>query len=378
VIHRPDKILLISFVSKQVEELRSKIEELFSEISKALDVIDLEFKKNKLEELKKLMTASDFWDDQDRAKSISLQVSVLEDQISSWENLFKEVKELSDMSSDKQAEELFKDLEIKYNNLSDIFSDLSEQLYLQGKYDHLPAIITINAGAGGVDAQDWAQMIERMYLRLAEKNNWTVTHLSRSLGTEAGIKSSTFKVSGLYAYGYLKNEAGVHRLVRLSPYDADHARHTSFAMLEVLPEVDKPDMDIKEEDLKVDTFRASGHGGQSVNTTDSAVRITHLPTGISAACQNERSQLQNRRQALSYLYAKLQKYYEAEKEEEKKILKGEYTEAAWGNQIRSYVIHPYKMVKDHRTNFEVKDPNKVLDGDLMPFIKANLEKNVVS
>jgi len=361
-----------------VEELRSKIEELFSEISKALDVIDLEFKKNKLEELKKLMTASDFWDDQDRAKSISLQVSVLEDQISSWENLFKEVKELSDMSSDKQAEELFKDLEIKYNNLSDIFSDLSEQLYLQGKYDHLPAIITINAGAGGVDAQDWAQMIERMYLRLAEKNNWTVTHLSRSLGTEAGIKSSTFKVSGLYAYGYLKNEAGVHRLVRLSPYDADHARHTSFAMLEVLPEVDKPDMDIKEEDLKVDTFRASGHGGQSVNTTDSAVRITHLPTGISAACQNERSQLQNRRQALSYLYAKLQKYYEAEKEEEKKILKGEYTEAAWGNQIRSYVIHPYKMVKDHRTNFEVKDPNKVLDGDLMPFIKANLEKNVVS
>ena len=378
MIHRPDKILLISFVSKQVEELRSKIEELFSEISKALDVIDLEFKKNKLEELKKLMTASDFWDDQDRAKSISLQVSVLEDQISSWENLFKEVKELSDMSSDKQAEELFKDLEIKYNNLSDIFSDLSEQLYLQGKYDHLPAIITINAGAGGVDAQDWAQMIERMYLRLAEKNNWTVTHLSRSLGTEAGIKSSTFKVSGLYAYGYLKNEAGVHRLVRLSPYDADHARHTSFAMLEVLPEVDKPDMDIKEEDLKVDTFRASGHGGQSVNTTDSAVRITHLPTGISAACQNERSQLQNRRQALSYLYAKLQKYYEAEKEEEKKILKGEYTEAAWGNQIRSYVIHPYKMVKDHRTNFEVKDPNKVLDGDLMPFIKANLEKNVVS
>lgn len=361
-----------------MEELRSKIEELFSEISKALDVIDLEFKKNKLEELKKLMTASDFWDDQDRAKSISLQVSVLEDQISSWENLFKEVKELSDMSSDKQAEELFKDLEIKYNNLSDIFSDLSEQLYLQGKYDHLPAIITINAGAGGVDAQDWAQMIERMYLRLAEKNNWTVTHLSRSLGTEAGIKSSTFKVSGLYAYGYLKNEAGVHRLVRLSPYDADHARHTSFAMLEVLPEVDKPDMDIKEEDLKVDTFRASGHGGQSVNTTDSAVRITHLPTGISAACQNERSQLQNRRQALSYLYAKLQKYYEAEKEEEKKILKGEYTEAAWGNQIRSYVIHPYKMVKDHRTNFEVKDPNKVLDGDLMPFIKANLEKNVVS
>jgi len=181
----------------------------------------------------------------------------------------------------------------------------------------------------------------------------------------------------LHVYGYLKNEAGVHRLVRLSPFDADHARHTSFAMLEVLPEVIRPDIDIKDEDLRIDTFRASGRGGQSVNTTDSAVRITHIPTGLVTSCQNERSQLQNKRQALTYLYGKLQKYHEAERAEEKKLLKGEYTEAAWGNQIRSYVIHPYKMVKDHRTNYQSKDPDKVFNGDLMSFIKANLEKNVV-
>jgi peptide chain release factor 2 len=360
-----------------MEELRTKIKELLSEISKALEILDLDNKKNKLLELKSEMSFPDFWNDQDRARQISSQASHLEERINSWQDINQQASELNDLSQDKQAEDLIKDIADKYKFINNKLQELSQELYLQGKYDDLAAIVTINAGAGGVDAQDWAQMIERMYLRLAEQNNWTVNHLSRSQGSEAGIKSATFKISGLHAYGYLKNEAGVHRLVRLSPYDADHARHTSFAMLEVLPEIIKPDMDIKDEDLRIDTFRASGRGGQSVNTTDSAVRITHLPTGLVASCQNERSQLQNRKQALSYLYGKLQKYYEVEKEEEKKILKGEYTEAAWGNQIRSYVIHPYKMVKDHRTNFESKDPDKVLDGDLMPFIKANLEKNIV-
>lgn len=361
-----------------MEELRVKIKKLYTEILKTLEVLDLTNKENKVAELKQVMLKADFWNDQDRAKIVSLEASLLAGQIDTWRALVQEITELSDLSKDKQAEEILVDLEIKYENLYDQFKDLSKQLYLQGKYDQSPAIITINAGAGGVDAQDWAQMLERMYLRLAEKNNWTVNYLSRSMGAEAGIKSVTFKVSGLYAYGYLKNEAGVHRLVRLSPYDSDHGRHTSFAMLEVLPELEQTDMAIRDEDLKIDTFRSSGHGGQSVNTTDSAVRITHLPTGISTSCQNERSQLQNKKQALSHLYGKLQKYYEAEREEEKKLLKGEYTEAAWGNQIRSYVIHPYKMVKDHRTNFQSNDPDKVLDGDLMPFIRANLEKNVVT
>jgi peptide chain release factor 2 len=361
-----------------VEELRTKIKELYSEIFKALEILDLDNKKNKVVDLKQEMIKPDFWHDQDRAKILSLEASVLGEQIDTWQALAKDITELSDLSQDKQADELLAYLESKYQNLYSQFKDLSQQLYLQGKHDHLPAIITINAGAGGVDAQDWAQMLERMYLRLAEKNNWLINYLSRSIGAEAGIKSVTFKVSGLYAYGYMKNEAGVHRLVRLSPYDSDHGRHTSFAMLEVLPELEQTDMEIKDEDLKIDTFRSSGNGGQSVNTTDSAVRITHLPTGISASCQNERSQLQNKKQAIAYLYGKLQKYYEAEREEEKKLLKGEYTEAAWGNQIRSYVVHPYKMVKDHRTSFQSKDPDRILDGDLMPFIRANLEKNVVA
>lgn len=360
-----------------MEELRGKIKDLYDKISKALEILRLDDQKNKLAELSRAMSADNFWQDQDRAKNISWECSVLEDRINAWQNIAKEITQLKDLAEDSQAEQLLRDLKDKYQVLGGQFNDLSSQLYLQGKYDNLSAIISISAGAGGVDAQDWAQILERMYLRFIEDNKWRVNFLSRSLGSEAGIKSSVFEVKGSPAYGYLKNEAGVHRLVRLSPFDADHGRHTSFAMVEVLPEVNKPDIDISDSDLKIDTFRSSGHGGQSVNTTDSAVRITHLPTGVSASCQNERSQMQNKRQALAYLYAKLQKYYEAEKEEEKRALKGEYTEAAWGNQIRSYVIHPYKMVKDHRTDLQSQDPEAVLDGDLMPFIKANLEKNVV-
>ena len=236
-------------------------------------------------------------------------------------------------------------------------------------------MISIKAGAGGIDAQDWASMLERMYLKFAEHNNYTINYLARSSGSEAGIKSTTFKVSGEYAYGYLKNEKGVHRLVRISPFDSDKARHTSFAMVEALPELKEVAIEIKEEDLKIDTFRASGHGGQSVNTTDSAVRITHLPTKLIAICQNERSQLQNKLQALSYLKSKLQLYYETELEEEKKALLGEHTTAAWGNQIRSYILQPYKLVKDHRTNYESNNVEDILNGNIMELIKKQLEKS---
>ncbi|MBU1203372.1 peptide chain release factor 2 [Patescibacteria group bacterium] len=359
-----------------MEELRQKIEELKIKIDKALSILSLDKKKKDLEELKIYMSAPDFWSDQDRARNISTKASFLENSIHDWQELSQAVDSLMSLVKDKDAASLIKDISSGFDDLEKKYIDLSDELYLSGKYDNFPAILTINAGAGGVDAQDWAAMLERMYFRLAEQKDWKTNILFRSAGAEAGVKSVTFKIDGPQTYGYIKNEAGVHRLVRLSPYDADHARHTSFAMVEVLPELSEVDFIINEDDLKIDTFRASGHGGQSVNKSDSAVRITHLPTGIVVSCQNERSQMQNKKQAMSHLRSKLQKYFEAEKDEEKKSLKGEYTEAAWGNQIRSYVLHPYKMVKDHRTGFESTDPDKVLDGDLMPFIKAKLESDV--
>lgn len=351
-----------------MDELKKQISSLADKIDQAITDLSLTNKEKRLQELKELMSAPDFWQDQTKAKTISSEYNNLETTINNWRNLEKNIIELKNLLADDQATGLQTDINNKLTEIEKIYQGLQTELWLQGKYDNLPAIITIQSGAGGDDAQDWSAMLERMYLRLAENNGWQVKHLSRSPGAAAGIKSSTFKITGAYAYGYLQTEAGVHRLVRLSPFDADHARHTSFAMVEILPELTKTEININPADLKIDTFRASGHGGQSVNTTDSAVRITHLPTGLIAICQNERSQLQNKNQAMAYLYSKLQKYQTAVKEEEKRALKGEYTEAAWGNQIRSYVLHPYKMVKDHRTNFEVKDPDRVLGGGLDDFI----------
>ena len=360
-----------------MEELQNKIKDLANKIKSAIADLDINSKQQVLQDLKEQMSAPSFWNDQETAKSVSTKASNLQEQVDDWLGLENQIKDLQDLLADKQAEDLLADINKNFVDIETKYNNLSQTLFWQGKYDDSPAIMTINAGAGGVDAQDWAQMLERMYLRFAEQKNWTTKVLSRSAGSEAGLKSVTIKISGSLAYGHLKHEKGVHRLVRLSPYDADHARHTSFAMVEILPEIIETDIIIKDEDLKIDTFRASGHGGQSVNTTDSAVRITHLPTGLVAICQNERSQLQNKRQAMTYLQSKLQQYHEAEQEDEKKALKGEYTTAAWGNQIRSYVLHPYKMIKDHRNNFEVKDPDKILDGDLMPFIQARLEQTIM-
>ncbi|MBP9802275.1 peptide chain release factor 2 [Patescibacteria group bacterium] len=359
-----------------MEELKDHLKDLQKKIETAIQVLDLPNKELALQALKKQMEQEDFWQDQSLARQISTQHSNLETKINDWRFLEKNLADLQFLLTDSQAEDLDVEIRQQLAMIEQKYQDLSLALFLQDKYDAVAAILTVNAGAGGDDAQDWAEILERMYLRFVESQNWQVTILSRSVGSEAGIKSVTMRIAGDYAYGYLKVEAGVHRLVRLSPYDSDHARHTSFAMCEVLPELTEVTFVIKEEDLKIDTYRSSGNGGQSVNTTDSAVRITHLPTGLVAACQNERSQLQNKNQAMLYLQSKLQRYYEAEKEEEKKALKGEYTQAAWGNQIRSYVLHPYKMVKDHRTDFETADTDKVLNGDLMPFIKARLEQLV--
>jgi peptide chain release factor 2 len=247
---------------------------------------------------------------------------------------------------------------------------------LSGKYDHDSAILAIHAGAGGTDSQDWAAMLERMYLRWAEQQGYPAEILDITEGEEAGIKSVTISVDGEYAFGYLRSEKGVHRLVRLSPFDAAHRRHTSFALVEVLPQVamDDAEIEIDPGDIKLDVFRSSGAGGQNVQKNATAVRITHLPTGIVVTCQNERSQTQNREFAMRILRARLLELRQAEKEEERAVLRGEYTKAEWGSQIRSYVLHPYQMVKDHRTDHETGNTQAVLDGALNEFMEAYLRQ----
>lgn len=278
--------------------------------------------------------------------------------------------------AEEQDASLAPELEEHYAALLTRFEQFEFLALLSEPYDEYNAILALHAGAGGVDAQDWTEMLLRMYLRFIEQQGWNARILDESRGESAGVKSVTIHVQGRYAYGYLKAEAGVHRLVRISPFDAEQMRHTSFALCEVLPEFAELDAEIPidEKDLRIDTFMSSGHGGQSVNTTYSAVRIVHIPTGITVTCQNERSQKQNKETALKILRAKLHQIELKKQHEEKAKLRGEFHEAAWGNQIRSYVVHPYKQVKDHRTKFESKDPDTVLNGDLMPFIEAELKR----
>jgi peptide chain release factor 2 len=275
-------------------------------------------------------------------------------------------KKEDDKSLESELQDKLQELTARYNRME--FTVL-----FSGKYDEAGAIISIHAGTGGVDAQDWAEMLERMYLRFAEKMNWSVEMLDRNTGTEAGIKNNLFRVDGRWAYGYLKSEAGVHRLVRISPFDAEAMRQTSFALVEVIPELpEAADIVIKDEDLQFDFFRSSGPGGQNVNKTSSAVRLTHKPTGLTVTAQTERSQHQNRERALKILKAKLVALAAAEQLSEVKNIKGKAPKAEWGKQIRSYVLEPYQLVKDHRTNWETSDVKAVLDGELQPFIEAYL------
>lgn len=285
-----------------------------------------------------------------------------------------EFLELANMieESDLEMDEMQK----KISGLESEIEKLEFKILLGGEYDRNDVIMAIHSGAGGVDAQDWTEMLLRMYLRWAEKNNFRTKILDESRGQEAGIKSVTVEITGPYAFGYLKSEAGVHRLVRLSPFNSDNLRQTSFALVEILPVIEElAEVKIDPQDLRIDVYRSSGAGGQSVNTTDSAVRITHIPTGIVVTCQNERSQLQNKEQAMKIMRAKLHQKYLEEQEKEKQKLRGELTSAEWGSQIRSYVIHPYKMVKDHRTKHETADAEGVLEGNLTPFMEAYL-KNI--
>jgi peptide chain release factor 2 len=306
------------------------------------------------------------------------KLSQLSGEITNWRDLNEQLESTSELSTlvDDDDAAMLAELSEEATRLTKLVDEREISLMLSGPYDAQPAFLQVQAGAGGVDSQDWAQMLERMYIRWADQQGWKTSIIDQMDGEEAGIKSATIELRGPFAYGYAKAEAGVHRLVRLSPFDQAHRRHTSFARVEVMPEVDESvDIDINADDLRIDVFRAGGHGGQGVNTTDSAVRLTHLPTGIVVTCQNERSQLQNKDTAMKVLRGRLLELRLQEQREERLKLRGEYREAAWGNQIRSYVLHPYNMVKDHRTNAETSNTQAVLDGDIDMFVEAFLRED---
>ncbi len=335
---------------------------------------DLDTKRAQIAQCMEDMQQPDFWNNQEQAQKVTQTLSQLKEEVQSWEDLSSDIETALELAREFESgsdadleEELRKQTEAYHKR----YTTLEFMVLFSGPFDTYDAIVTVSAGAGGTDAQDWAQMLERMLLRYAERKDFKTQIIDRQTGQEAGIKSVTFSVSGRYAYGWLQSEAGVHRLVRLSPFDADKARHTSFAMVDIIPDLgDVADIDIADEDVRIDVFRASGNGGQSVNTTDSAVRMVHIPTGITVSCQNERSQQQNKAMALNILKSRLAQKQEAERLAKERAIRGETKSAEWGSQIRSYVLHPYKMVKDHRTNTETQDVDRILDGDIETFSRA--------
>lgn len=324
--------------------------------------------------LKKKSSEKDFWNDSQKAGIIMQELEDIKKEIEEVGEIEKRIKDLEDLSGMAQNKEDLAEIEKEFSQTEKKIEILELKTLLGEKYDRNDAILSIMSGAGGVDAQDWAEMLLRMYLRWAQDNKFKTRLSDESRGQEAGIKSATLEISGAFAYGNLKSEAGVHRLVRLSPFNSDNLRQTSFALIEVMPVIEEiPEVPIDTQDLRVDVYRSSGAGGQSVNTTDSAVRITHVPTGTIATCQNERSQLQNKEQAMKIIRAKLHKIYLEKIDEKKRKLRGESKSAEWGSQIRSYVLHPYKMVKDHRTKFETPQADKVLEGNLNGFMESYLK-----
>lgn len=359
-----------------MDELRIASENLYLQVERAADKLNIDSQNAELKELKDRSEQPDFWSNPEQAQEVKKSISHLEAKLSPWKLLRNEVSELLEMV-EIGDESIVAELGSTLDTCVGRFAALKLQLRFTGKYDQHNAVLSIHAGAGGTDAQDWAQMLLRMYARWAEDSNMTATTVDQSMGDEAGIKSVTVEIHGSDAYGLLKGEHGVHRLVRLSPFNADNLRQTSFAKVEVMPEIDKPDeVEIDDKDIKTDVYRSGGHGGQSVNTTDSAVRVTHLPTGIAVAIQNERSQLQNKETAMTILRSRLAQLQLEQHTKNLGELKGPNEQAAWGNQIRSYVLHPYKQVKDLRTGYTSNDPEDVLSGNLDQFITAYLEHTV--
>ncbi|MCB5278630.1 MAG: peptide chain release factor 2 [Candidatus Cloacimonetes bacterium] len=363
-------------------EFKKEAGELIEQIGEIRKLLDQDKKQKELKKLENSMNEPDFWNNQNLAKKIGKRVSQLRDElehIAKLESTKEELETYLIFLDEEYTEDMLQEAVAALPEIRQFTEKAEIECLLNDKYDHNDALFTIHAGAGGTEAQDWAQMLLRMYMRWAETNKYTFNVIDSLPGEEAGIKSATIEIGGNLAYGMLKSEIGIHRLVRMSPFNAQGKRQTSFASVFVYPEFDDDiEVEIDTKDLKIDTYRASGAGGQHVNTTDSAVRITHLPTNIVVSCQNERSQIQNREKAMAILKSRLYQYYEELREAEKKNQESTKTEIGWGNQIRSYVFQPYQMVKDHRTNHESGQVDKVMDGDLDPFIYAWLKMGAKS
>ncbi len=343
-------------------------------------IFDVAAKEKEIAELEKESASPGFWDDQAGAQRQMRRLSDLRDEVSTWSNLSRRASDaldLLDLAEAEEDESLTGEIAAEVDALAASMEKMEFQLRMAGRHDRSDALLSVHAGAGGTESQDWAQMLLRMYLRWAEDSGYRTEILDSMPGEEAGLKSATALIEGPWAYGYLKMERGVHRLVRLSPFDAAHRRHTSFALVEVLPDIeDDIEININPDDLRIDVYKSSGAGGQHVQKNSTAVRIIHEPTGIVVTCQNERSQTQNRETAMRILRGRLYDLEQQKREEEQARLKGVHVEAGWGNQIRSYVLHPYKMVKDHRTGYEVGNAEAVLDGRLDDFIEAALRQSV--
>ncbi len=359
-----------------MQELQKQLKNLQKQIDSAVDAIGLSGLVKEYEKLQKTIQSPDFWNNSNDPKDTMKRTSDLEKRIELWKNIETACDELLELVAFGDAS-MEDDLQKQYLQLKKDFEVHKTELQFSGAYDDNNVIMDIYAGAGGTDAQDWASMLLRMYTRWAEAHGFDVKLITTTPGEEAGIKSATVEIDGPFAFGLLQGEHGVHRLVRLSPYNADSLRQTSFAKVAIMPKIDEPEaVVLDEKNLKIDVYRAGGHGGQSVNTTDSAVRVTHIPTGITVSIQNERSQLQNKETALTILRSRLVQMTIEQHQEKIDELKGPNQSAEWGNQIRSYVMHPYKQVKDLRTKQESTDIQKVLDGDLDLFINAYLESNI--